>query len=72
MSLWNATGDTSETETSVWLPNCHICKSTENLGISMQMFYEEGEHGTKIVIIGMKIKKGVTEVGVNTLLPQWK
>lgn len=38
----------------------------------MHMLYDAQGDGTKIVIIGMKIKKGVVEVNVNSLLPQWK
>lgn len=34
-------------------------KTRENLGIPVHTFYEAGEHGTKTIIIVMKIKKGV-------------
>lgn len=34
-------------------------KTRENLGIPVHTLYEAGKHGTKIVIIVMKIKKGV-------------
>lgn len=47
-------------------------QNRKNSGVSMQMFYEAEGHGTKIVIIRMKIKKGVVEVDINILLPQWK
>lgn len=47
-------------------------RTRENLGVCMHMLYDTQGGGTKIVIIGMKIKKGVVEVNVNALLPQWK